>query len=79
MSILCRIFGHIRHAGWYGDGLYSQIHIGAIDNLGSIHFRAKNTCDRCGETYILARFHYSQVKKHIDDLKARNLLPENQK
>ena len=59
---ICRLFGHHRQAGWWGDGLYGDV-IGPItDGIRRTHYRVEQKCDRCGKRYTLARFHGSQVK-----------------
>ena len=63
MSILCKLFGHRRYSGWYGDGLYGKVKFHAIDNLGTTHYTVNGDCDRCGENYILARFHGHSVDR----------------
>lgn len=46
----------MRRAGWWGDALYGRVDSICRDGLGVTHFTVKNTCDRCGEEYIMARF-----------------------
>jgi len=57
MSILCKMFGHKRNAGWWGDGLYGRVHGPITDGIGRTHYSVEADCDRCGERYRLARFH----------------------
>lgn len=61
MKILCKLFGHTRRAGWFGDGLYGEVVGGYRDGTGRSHYTVKLDCDRCGEPYAAARFHGSQV------------------
>jgi len=61
-KLICAIFGHVRRAGWWGDALYGSVVGGYRDNIGRTHFEVEADCDRCGETYTLARFHGSQLK-----------------
>ena len=58
--LICWLFGHRQHAGWWGDGLYGTVQIGPIDGTGRTHFSVYKACDRCGQVYTLARFHGSQ-------------------
>jgi hypothetical protein len=67
MTILCKLFGHKRNAGWWGDGLYGSVHTIGADNTGRTHFHVRLKCDRCGESYVAARFHGHQ----FDALRAR--------
>lgn len=77
MSIICKMFGHTRHKGWYGDGLYGDVHMSAIDGIGRAHAHITAECDRCHETYVLARFQpnseriLGHLAKHLpDDLRS---------
>lgn len=54
--LLCKLFGHTRYSGWWGDGLYGDVVSAGCDGIGRHHFRVQNECDRCGEKYTLARF-----------------------
>ncbi len=60
MSVLCAMFGHKRDRGWYGDGLYGDVIPCGIDNVGRAHGYISAKCDRCGETYTLARLHLNR-------------------
>lgn len=55
-AMLCRIFGHKRDAGWWGDGLYGDVVAGALDGIHRQHYAVMNNCDRCGRRYVMARF-----------------------
>ena len=55
--LLCRLFGHRRYAGWWGDGLYGEVIGGYRDGIGRSHYQIRKECDRCGTEYTLARFH----------------------
>jgi hypothetical protein len=83
MNILCRLFGHKRNIGWYGDGLYGDIQLWGIDGVGRAHASIVAECDRCGETYTLARLHVNSptilnhlAKHRPEDLTAALTLPE---
>jgi hypothetical protein len=66
MSIICKIFGHTRYSGWWGDGLYGKVLIGSTDGTGRTHALICEYCDRCNEEYILARFHIYNGKVKND-------------
>lgn len=74
-NIICRLFGHRpMKPGWYGDAKYGAVQQGPIDGLGTMHFSITKDCDRCGENYIMARFHHHRVLEAIE--KYRNSLKE---
>lgn len=73
MALLCRLFGHRRFGGWYGDGLYGRVEGRGEDGIGEKHFAVVGDCDRCGEEYTLARFHGSGVDRAIG--KPRHVSP----
>jgi hypothetical protein len=52
--------------GWYGDAKYGRVVPGAIDGIGCMHFTVHNDCDRCGEDYIMARFHHHRVLEALE-------------
>ena len=56
-NVICNLFGHKRNSGWYGDGLYGEVTPNSIDGIGRAHAIITASCDRCGETYTLARLH----------------------
>lgn len=60
--LCCRLFGHIRRSGWWGDALYGRVAGGYRDGTGRSHYQVWLECDRCGAKYIAARFHGSQVR-----------------
>jgi hypothetical protein len=57
MNILCKMLGHKRNAGWWGDGLYGVLSAPTTDGTGRTHHTVTLVCDRCSEDYIAARFH----------------------
>ena len=57
MKLLCKLFGHVRRAGWWGDGLYGDVSAGGRDGTGRHHYEVRLKCDRCGKNYTAARFH----------------------
>lgn len=57
MNLLCKLFGHRQFSGWWGDGLYGRVVEGGRSGLGTRHLHVTNTCDRCGQCYVQARFH----------------------
>ena len=61
-AILCKLFGHTQDKGWWGDALYGNVEGGSVDGIGRKHFHITLNCDRCGERYVAARFHGSQVR-----------------
>lgn len=61
MKLLCKMFGHIRYGGWWGDGLYGKVIQTGPDGTGRTHAHITGQCDRCGERYVLARFHPSEL------------------
>ena len=61
-GLLCKMFGHMRRSGWWGDALYGKVLSGGRDDFGRTHYRVELKCDRCGEKYIAARFHGHQVQ-----------------
>lgn len=73
--LLCRLFGHIRRPGWWGDSLYGQVIPGPVDNLNTFHFEVVADCDRCGCEYTLARFHGNIPLKYMYKYRAM-LRPE---
>lgn len=57
MGILCKMFGH-REMGYYRDGApYGKVRGGQADGTGRLHYQVELKCDRCGATFIGARFH----------------------
>lgn len=60
---ICRVFGHRRASGWWGDGLYGEVIAHGVDGIGRSHYSVWNTCNRCGARYRLARFHGHQVSE----------------
>lgn len=57
MNLLCKLFGHVRRTGWFGDGLYGKVTGGYVDGIGRSHYEVSLQCDRCDEKYVAARFH----------------------
>jgi hypothetical protein len=55
--LLCKMIGHVRYAGWWGDALYGPVSGGYTDGIGRSHYQIRLKCDRCGERYTAARFH----------------------
>ena len=56
--LACLVFGHrMPPQGWWGDGLYGEVKGGYRDNCGRSHFTVRQTCPRCGDKWITARFH----------------------
>jgi len=75
--IICKLIGHHRRAGWFGDGLYGRVVLSGYDGVGLLHAYIEAECDRCGQDYTLARFHPNQksILAHIakwspEDLRA---------
>lgn len=56
-GIMCRIFGHIWCAGWWGREPYLQPEPGVVDNLGTHHVRLKAKCWRCNCVTHIANVH----------------------
>lgn len=65
MKFLCKMFGHKRDKGWWGDGLYGEVKMVGTDGTGRRHASIYLECDRCGESYVAARFHPSFPSKAI--------------
>jgi hypothetical protein len=63
MKWLCKMFGHTRRRGWWGDGLYGDVVSCGRDGIGSEHLCVRLECDRCGEKYTAARFYEGQVTR----------------
>jgi len=63
MKLRCKMFGHVRYKGWWGDGLYGKVFQTGRDGTGRTHAYITAECDRCGETYVLARFHPSELDR----------------
>jgi hypothetical protein len=57
MKALCKMFGHKRDKGWWGDGLYGEVKMAGTDGTGRRHAAIYLECDRCGDSYVAARFH----------------------
>lgn len=57
MRVLCKLFGHKRNSGWWGDGLYGTLRGPNTDGIGRAHYTVTLECDRCGERYLAARFY----------------------
>jgi hypothetical protein len=75
-NLLCLMFGHMRTSGWYGDGLYGEVAPRGTDGIGRLHGVITASCDRCGDTYVLARLHLNSTtildhlaKHRPDDLR----------
>ena len=61
-KLLCRWFGHRPvPPGWWGDVPYQKPKCVGVDNIGRSHFLIEQDCDRCGERWIVARFHDGKV------------------
>lgn len=76
MSILCRLFGHMRRSGWYGDGLYGNVRLTGADGTGRMHAHIDAACDRCGRTYVLGRFHPNSPAILSTLIKHGHVLPQ---
>jgi len=74
VRLLCKLFGHRNiGSGWWGDGLYGDVALCAIDGIGQTHFTVNKTCHRCGKRYIVARFHGEGVLDALTTLHGRGL------
>lgn len=63
MRLVCKMLGHVRYPGWYGDGLYGRVVYTGTDGLGHRHYAVEAECDRCEARYVLARINASQIKE----------------
>lgn len=57
----CGLFGHHWVDGWYGDAPYLKIQHAGKDGIGRLHGSLHCECDRCGQSYLVARIHLNDT------------------
>lgn len=70
MKLLCRIFGHsppaYKHKGWWSPGEeYGKVVTVGMDGIGRGHWHLRGECARCGEEFLVGRFHVPQEAHQV--------------
>lgn len=55
--LMCRLFGHVWTAGWWGSAPYLRMYGGRKDGIGRSHYQLDCRCFRCDKKSTVAYTH----------------------